>query len=78
MATLAKGAPTFSAEAVVRKEPYKNPADREHLAAGLRKAGLLTDAMNANGGAETNRYYLTGRSPFIHGARGKPTFRAST
>ena len=77
-ATLAKEAPTFSAEALVRKEPYKNPADLEHLAAGLRKAGLLTDAMNANGGAETNRYYLTGRSPFIHGARGKPTFRAST
>jgi len=24
------------------------------------------------------RYYLTGRSPFIHGARGKPTFRASS
>ena len=77
-ATLAKEATTFSAEALVRKEPYKNPADLEHLAAGLRKAGLLTDALNANAGAETNGYYLTGRSPFIHGARGKPTFRAST
>jgi adenylate cyclase len=75
-ATLAQEAPAFSAAAMVRKEPYKNPADLEHLAAGLRKAGLLTDATNGN--AEASGYYLTGRSPFIHGARGKPTFRAST
>src|SRR5262249_32854483 len=41
--TLAKERPQFSAESVVRKEPFKIRADQEHLAAGLRMAGLLTE-----------------------------------
>ena len=76
--TLAKDAPHFSAEAVVRKEPYKNPADLEHLAAGLRMAGLLTQSAADAAAAASSRYYLTGRSPFIHGVRGQPTFRATS
>jgi len=77
-ATVTREAPEFSAEAVVRKEPYKIPADREHLAAGFIKAGLLTQTQPCEVSAPDSRYYLTGRSPFIHGARGKPTFRASS
>lgn len=88
-ATLAKDAPCFSAATMLRKEPYRNPADLEHLAAGLRKAGLLSEPASMHGGLpleisgpanaeESPRYYFTGRSPFIHGARGKPTFRATT
>lgn len=78
-AALAKDAPDFSAANMVLKEPYKNPADLEHLAAGLRKAGLLAGAPHSpDARADAQRYYLTGRSPFIHGARGKPTFRAAT
>ena len=76
--TLAKEAPQFSAESVVRKEPYKNPADLEHLAAGLRMAGLLTQAAADKAAAAGPRYYLTGRSPFVHGVRGQPTFRATS
>jgi Tfp pilus assembly protein PilF len=76
--TLAKEAPQFSAESVVRKEPYKNPADLEHLAAGLRMAGLLTQAAADKAAAAGSRYYLTGRSPFVHGVRGQPTFRATS
>jgi TolB-like protein/tetratricopeptide (TPR) repeat protein len=77
-ATVTREAPEFSAEAVVRKEPYKIPADREHLAAGLRKAGLLAQTSPCEVSAPASRYYLTGRSPFIHGARGQPTFRATS
>ena len=33
-------APDFSLTRFATKEPYKNPADREHLIEGLRKAGL--------------------------------------
>jgi TolB-like protein/Tfp pilus assembly protein PilF len=71
-------APHFYAEAILRKEPYRNPADLEHLAEGFQKAGLLTETEPCEIAAEAARYYLTGRSPFIHGARGKPTFRATT
>ena len=41
-AVLAAAAPDFSAAALIAKEPYKQPADLEHLAEGLRKAGLLS------------------------------------
>jgi len=76
--SLATEAPHFYAEAILRKEPYRNPADLQHLAEGLRRAGLLTEIEPCEIAAEAARYYLTGRSPFIHGARGKPTFRATT
>jgi TolB-like protein/Tfp pilus assembly protein PilF len=84
-AALAEDAPHFSAATMLRKEPYRNPADLEHLAAGLHRAGLLSEpestpiGMPGSARAEAaHRYYFTGRSPFIHGARGKPTFRATT
>jgi hypothetical protein len=76
--SLATEAPHFYAEAILRKEPYRNPADLQHLAEGLRRAGLLTEIEPCEIAAEAARYYLTGRSPFIHGARGKPTFRATS
>jgi TolB-like protein/Tfp pilus assembly protein PilF len=76
--SLAGEAPRFYAEAILRKEPYRNPADLAHLAEGFQIAGLLTETQPCEIVAEAARYYLTGRSPFIHGARGKPTFRAST
>ena len=78
-ALLAKDAPDFSAETLVLREPYKNLADLEHLAAGLRKAGLLTEAPAAappKAYAEAGRYYLMGRPSFIHGAGAKPSFEA--
>jgi TolB-like protein/Tfp pilus assembly protein PilF len=75
---LASEAPHFYGEAILRKEPYRNPADLAHLAEGFRKAGLLTETEPCEIAAEAARYYLTGRSPFIHGARGKPTFRATS
>jgi TolB-like protein/Tfp pilus assembly protein PilF len=77
-ASLAGAAPRFYPEAILRKEPYRRPGDLEHLAEGFKKAGLLTKAEPCEIGAEAARYYLTGRSPFIHGARGQPTFRATT
>src|SRR5688572_29618382 len=40
-AGIAAAAPDFSAADMLRKEPYKAAADLEHLAAGLRLAGLL-------------------------------------
>jgi adenylate cyclase len=40
-AALAAGAPAFSAAAMLRKEPFKLPTDRQHLQEGLRKAGLI-------------------------------------
>ena len=76
--SLASEAPHFCAEAILRKEPYRNPADLQHLAEGFQKAGLLTETQPCEIAAEAARYYLTGRSPFIHGARGKPTFRATS
>src|SRR5688572_19086401 len=76
--SLAREAPQFCAKAILRKEPYRNPADLEHLAEGFRRAGLLTETAPCEIAAEAARYYLTGRSPFIHGARGKPTFRATS
>ncbi len=36
---LTSEAPHFYAEAILRKEPYRNPADLEHLAEGFRKSG---------------------------------------
>jgi adenylate cyclase len=42
VAKLLRAAPDFSAADLLQKEPYKNAADLEHLAAGLYKAGLLT------------------------------------
>ncbi|HEY1382062.1 MAG TPA: winged helix-turn-helix domain-containing protein [Dongiaceae bacterium] len=80
-AALAKEAPRFCAATMLRKEPYRNPADLEHLAAGLRKAGLLSEPVSISSSPkadEAHRYYFTGRSPFIHGVRGQPTFRATT
>jgi TolB-like protein/Tfp pilus assembly protein PilF len=80
-AALAASAPAFSAAGMVLKEPYRRREDSEHLAHGLRLAGLLDGAADlpcANAVPQGQRYYLTGRSPFIHGARGKPTFRATT
>jgi TolB-like protein/Tfp pilus assembly protein PilF len=77
-ATLARESPQFCALAILRKEPYRRPADLQHLAEGFRKAGLLVETEPCEIAAEAARYYLTGRSPFIHGARGKPTFRATT
>lgn len=41
-AVLKQAAPDFSGEELARKEPFKYPADLEHLLAGLRQAGLLT------------------------------------
>lgn len=41
-AALNQAAPDFSGEELARKEPFKYPADLEHLLAGLRQAGLLT------------------------------------
>ena len=76
--SLASAAPHFCAATILRKEPYRNPADLEHLAEGFRRAGLLSDTEPCEIAAEVARYYLTGRSPFIHGARGKPTFRATS
>jgi TolB-like protein/Tfp pilus assembly protein PilF len=75
--SLAGEAPRCYAEAILRKEPYRGPGDLEHLAEGFRKAGLLTRLEPCEISAEASHYYLTGRSPFIHGARGKPTFRAT-
>jgi adenylate cyclase len=77
-ATLAREVPQFCAETILRKEPYRRPADLQHLAEGFRKAGLLIETEPCEIAAEAARYYLTGRSPFIHGARGKPTFRATS
>jgi len=41
-AALRQAAPDFSGEELARKEPFKNPADLDHLLAGLRQAELLT------------------------------------
>jgi TolB-like protein/Tfp pilus assembly protein PilF len=77
-AALAGMTTQFCAETILRKEPYRRPADLEHLAEGFRRAGLLTERQPCAIAAEAAPYYLTGRSPFIHGARGKPTFRATS
>jgi adenylate cyclase len=45
---LVTDAPDFSADAMVRKEPYRNQADFDHLVAGLHLAGLLPDAAAAD------------------------------
>jgi adenylate cyclase len=76
VAMIAQDAPDFSAASVVRKEPYRNPGDLAHLAEGLRRAGWLADAVPRE--PKASGYYLTGCSPFIHGTRGKPTFRPTS
>ncbi len=40
-ARLRRDWPDFSVEIMVRKEPFKNPADHAHLVDGLKRAGLL-------------------------------------
>ena len=77
-AAIAREAPLFSAASVVRKEPYRNPADQDHLVEGFRRAGLLKEPASQASGVQAAGYYLTGRSPFIHGARGKPIFRPTS
>ena len=77
---LAKDAPDFSAETLVLREPYKSLADLEHLATGLRIAGLLTSKAEVappNACAEASRYYLVGRSSFIHNPGARPSFEAA-
>src|SRR5688572_2462358 len=80
-------APDFSAADLMRKEPYKVAADLEHLAAGLRLAGLLPaspESSTLEGVAalsarqappttstEAHQYYLMGRSFLISGGWGK-------
>jgi TolB-like protein/Tfp pilus assembly protein PilF len=85
-AALMADAPDFSAADLMRKEPYKQAADGEHLRAGLRLAGLLPDSAAApdvapiaapapaappTGSAEAYQYYLMARSFFINGGWGK-------
>lgn len=43
-AALKLAAPHFRGETLARKEPFRNPADFDHLLSGLRRAGLLTDS----------------------------------
>ncbi len=42
VAKLRREAPDFAVDLMVRKEPFKNPADLAHLKDGLIQAGLLT------------------------------------
>jgi TolB-like protein/Tfp pilus assembly protein PilF len=86
-ARLTADAPDFSIGDLMRKEPYKRGVDADHLAAGLRLAGLLpADHRSASAeapqpspaaeaastsSAEAHRYYLMGRSFFINGGWGK-------
>ena len=74
----------FSADDLLRKEPYKLAADLEHLAVGLRLAGLLPTSADAPEQAaarvpqaplttstEAHQFYLMGRSFLISGGWGK-------
>jgi TolB-like protein/Tfp pilus assembly protein PilF len=74
----------FSAADLLRKEPYKVAADLEHLAVGLRLAGLLPASADAPAEAaarepqpplttsmEAHQFYLMGRSFLISGGWGK-------
>jgi TolB-like protein/Tfp pilus assembly protein PilF len=85
-AKIALDAPDFSAADLMRKEPYKVTADREHLAAGLRLAGLLPASADAPApeaaalsarqappttSTQAHQYYLMGRSFLISGGWGK-------
>jgi TolB-like protein/tetratricopeptide (TPR) repeat protein/DNA-binding winged helix-turn-helix (wHTH) protein len=83
---LAADAPEFSIADLMRKEPYKEAVDLEHLGAGLRLAGLLPAASEAPAvdvvakpareaalttSAVARQYYLMGRSFLISGGWGK-------
>jgi TolB-like protein/Tfp pilus assembly protein PilF len=85
-AKLVVDAPDFSATDLMRKEPYKEPADLDHLGAGLRLAGLLPATAEApaldliakpapeaspTASAEAHQFYLMGRSFLINGGWGK-------
>lgn len=74
----------FSAADLLHKEPYKLAADREHLAVGLRLAGLLPAGADApqqaaarepqappTASVEAHQFYLMGRSFLIAGGWGK-------
>jgi tetratricopeptide (TPR) repeat protein len=74
----------FSAANLMRKEPYKLAADLEHLAVGLRLAGLLPASADAPEQAAArapqpplttstaaHQFYLMGRSFLIAGGWGK-------
>ena len=83
-ARIAADAPDFSVADLVRKEPYKLAADLEHLAVGLRLAGLMPASEDAPEQAaarvpqaplttstEAHQFYLMGRSFLISGGWGK-------
>ncbi len=83
-ARIVMDAPGFSADDLLRKEPYKLAADLEHLAVGLRRAGLLPTSADAPEQAEArvpqappttsteaHQFYLMGRSFLISGGWGK-------
>jgi len=74
----------FSADDLLRKEPYRIAADLDHLAVGLRRAGLLPASADAPEQAaarvpqappttstEAHQFYLMGRSFLISGGWGK-------
>ena len=52
-AKIAADAPGFSAGNLIRKEPYKNPADQQHLIDGLRKAGFVVEIAHAPANAHS-------------------------
>ena len=85
-AKLVADAPDFSVADMMRKEPFKEPADLDHLGAGLRLAGLLPARPEAATrdliakpapeaaptlSAEAHQFYLMGRSFLINGGWGK-------
>ncbi|HJT13058.1 MAG TPA: tetratricopeptide repeat protein [Dongiaceae bacterium] len=84
-AKLEQSAPEFSAADLIRKEPYKLTADLDHLAVGLRLAGLLPASADApeqaaarsarqaplTASTEAHQFYLMGRSFLISGGWGK-------
>ena len=86
-ASIVAEAPDFSATDMMRKEPYRLAADLEHLAAGLRLAGLLPASPESSApegvaalsarqappttSTEAHQYYLMGRSFLINGGWSK-------
>jgi adenylate cyclase len=68
-ASVMKAAPDFCAVSMVHKEPYKNPADLDHLVAGLQAAGLLSaGAISPTVGAEPHGPHPMGFSSFVNTA----------